>query len=578
MGASAMISRKGWWLVVLAFVAAVGVHECSSGGNPLGPSTSTVGPTSPSIALSTTAVTLTMKASDSASPPQTVGVTNSGGGTLSELAIGPIGYGSGPSGWLTVTVSPTTAPATVTLTATVPQGVPYVLPATFSATVPVTSSATGVTNSPQTIMATLTVLSNAAPVIALTPGSVTFSAAAGGSNPISQTVAVKNSGGSTLSGLAIGTISYGSGATGWLAASLSATTAPATVTLTPALGSLAVGTYTATVPVSASATGVTNSPQTISVTFTVSAALEAPTIALGKTAVTFSDTAGGGTPVPQTVAVTNGGSGTLSGLAIGTISYGSGASGWLAATLSGTTAPVTVTLTPTTGNWPAGTSYTATVPVSSSATGVTNSPQTISITVVVGGTTVVIKNELIFNVLVTLNNGTTFTVAAQGTNARNFYPNLSTLMVSYSSEAPYGDPMGGNWATITNPSGSDTFVVNNYIGTQEYFAPLFTNEGGSGLYMAVFAGTTEQIACDVVVPSGAVGQAIGYFKLYTNTEVRGYDAASGFQNVGTGPYVYWDYSAFASSIATGSGTVHLVTSTTLTSRDRAGSAGGVGSQ
>src|ERR671930_233300 len=47
------------------------------------------------------------------------------------------------------------------------------------------------------------------------------------------------------------------------------TTAPATVTLTPTLGSLAAGTYTATVPVTSSATGVTNSPQSIGITLVV---------------------------------------------------------------------------------------------------------------------------------------------------------------------------------------------------------------------------------------------------------------------------------------------------------------------
>ena len=78
-----------------------------------------------------------------------------------------------------------------------------------------------------------------------------------------------NGGTGTLDGLGVGTITYGAGASGWLAASVSPATAPATVTLTATLGSLAAGTYTATVPVTSTATGVTNSPQTISVTFTV---------------------------------------------------------------------------------------------------------------------------------------------------------------------------------------------------------------------------------------------------------------------------------------------------------------------
>ncbi len=224
----------------------------------------------------------------------------------------------------------------------------------------------------------------AAPAIALSSGSVTFTAVTGGSSPIAQTVAITNGGGGTLNGLAVGTVTYGAGASGWLAASISAATAPATVTLTPTLGSLAAGSYTATVPVTSTASGVTNSPRNISVTFTVSAV--SPAIGLNPTSVTFTATAGGSSPAAQTVAVSNAGNGTLSGLAVGTITYGAGASGWLAASVSPTTAPATVTLTPTLGSLAAG-SYTATVPVTSSASGVTNSPQNVSVTFTVNPAT-----------------------------------------------------------------------------------------------------------------------------------------------------------------------------------------------
>lgn len=102
-------------------------------------------------------------------------------------------------------------------------------------------------------------------VIALSPTTVSFSSTQGG-NPDPKTVNVSNSGLGKLSGLGVGTIAYGSGQpTGWLAASLSATSAPTTLTLTAASGSLASGTYTATLPVTSSV--AINSPQTISVTF-----------------------------------------------------------------------------------------------------------------------------------------------------------------------------------------------------------------------------------------------------------------------------------------------------------------------
>lgn len=101
-----------------------------------------------------------------------------------------------------------------------------------------------------------------------------------------------------------------------------------------------------------------------------------PAIGLNPTSATFTTTAGGSDPTPQTVSVTNAGIGTLSGLAV-SITYVTGTPGWLAAGLSTTTAPSTLTLTPTLGSLAAGT-YTATATVSSTLSGV--APQTVSVT------------------------------------------------------------------------------------------------------------------------------------------------------------------------------------------------------
>ena len=105
------------------------------------------------------------------------------------------------------------------------------------------------------------------PVIGFSVDSVGFSATVGGSNPAPDTVIVTNSGGGSLAGLGVGTIGYGAGAGGWLSATLSRTTAPDTLVLTALTGTLAAGTYTATVPVTA--VNATNSPHTLKVTFTL---------------------------------------------------------------------------------------------------------------------------------------------------------------------------------------------------------------------------------------------------------------------------------------------------------------------
>src|SRR6266550_4689266 len=329
-------------------------------------------PPEPTIALTPSGVSFSATQGGTNPAPQTVSVTNGGGGTLSGLAVGTIAYGAGqPTGWLGASLSGSTAPVTLTLTVTTGS-----LPAgSYTATMPVTS--TGASNSPQTVSLTL-VVGPPAPAIALTPSSVSFSATQGGTNPAPQTVSVTNGGGGTLSGLAVGTIAYGAGQpTGWLGASLSGSTAPVTLTLTVTTGSLPAGSYTATMPVTS--TGASNSPQTVSLTLVVGP--PAPAIALTPSSVSFSATQGGTNPAPQTVSVTNGGGGTLSGLAVGTIAYSAGQpTGWLSAGLSSSTAPATLTLTVTTGSLVAG-SYTATVPVISSVA--SNSPQTVSVTFVV---------------------------------------------------------------------------------------------------------------------------------------------------------------------------------------------------
>src|SRR5439155_952320 len=283
----------------------------------------------PAIALNSTSVSFSATPGGANPAPQTVSVTNGGGGTLSGRSEERRGGRECRSrGWLSASKRGSTAPATLTLSATSGS----LAAGMYAATVPVAWSVAG--NSPQTVSVTFVV--SAAPAIALNPTIVSFSATPGGANPAPQTVSVTNGGGGTLSGLAVGTISYGTGqSTGWLSASLSGSTAPATLTLSATSGSLAAGTYTATVAVTSSV--ASNSPVTVSVTFVVAAA---PAIALSPSSVTFGATPGGANPAPQTVSITNGGGGTLSGLAVGTISYGTGQpTGWLSASLRGSTAP-----------------------------------------------------------------------------------------------------------------------------------------------------------------------------------------------------------------------------------------------
>jgi len=100
-----------------------------------------------------------------------------------------------------------------------------------------------------------------------------------------------------------------------------------------------------------------------------------PQISLSQPAVQFSATAGGGPTQPVSVGVTNGGGGSLAGLGT-SISWVEGPSGWLEATLSGTSAPTTLSLRATPGSLPPG-RYEAVVTVTPAGSGA--SPGTLSV-------------------------------------------------------------------------------------------------------------------------------------------------------------------------------------------------------
>ena len=313
--------------------------------------------TSPSIGLSSTSLNFFAAEAGASPEAQIVTVSNAGGGTLSELGAS-VSYASG-SGWLTAELNATTSPATLTVQATTGS----LTAGSYTATVAIASGVAG--NSPQNVSITFSV-SPPPPVIGLSVASLSYSAVAGEASPSEQTVTVSNAGGGVLSGLSA-SVSYGSGS-GWLSATLDSTTALTTLRVQPSTGSLAAGSYMATVTVSSSVAGTAS--QTVSVSFSVA---EGPKIGLTSSSLSFYATQGGGNPNSQSVVVLNAGGGVLSGMSV-TVIYATG-SGWLTASLSGATAPAAVTVQPITGSLAAG-SYAATIRISGVAS---NTPQSLSV-------------------------------------------------------------------------------------------------------------------------------------------------------------------------------------------------------
>lgn len=278
--------------------------------------------------------------------------------------------------------------------------------------------------------------------IGATPDQLHFSAPGGAGIPLAQVADLKNTGGGVLTGLTTGTIVYGQGEpSGWLAPpQLSATAAPAALSVRPSTTNLPAGVYHASIPIGATGR-VTNSPLLLTIEYTVTAA-PAPTINLSASTANFAATAGGANPPSQTtIQVTNSGTGTLTGLSVGTITYQAGhPSGWLSVSLSSTTAPATVTLAAVSGALSAGT-YTAFVPIASSAPAVTNSPRTITVTF-----TVTAAPAPTINLSATTAN---FAVSSGGANP----PSQNTIQVTNSGA---GTLSGLNVGTVTYQAGQPT--------------------------------------------------------------------------------------------------------------------------
>lgn len=213
----------------------------------------------PAITLSVATAELAAVAAGVDPAPLTLSVLNSGGGELTGLEAA-VTYAAGqPTGWLTAALSGTTAPGTLTLTAVVGA----IGAGTHEATVAVTAA--GASNSPQTVAVTFVV--DEQPAITLSAASAEFDAVSGGSDPEPVTIGIENGGGGELAALEAA-VTYAAGhPTGWLTAGLSGPTAPGTLTLTAAVGSLPAGTHEATVAVTSE--GASNTPQTVTATFTV---------------------------------------------------------------------------------------------------------------------------------------------------------------------------------------------------------------------------------------------------------------------------------------------------------------------
>lgn len=139
---------------------------------------------------------------------------------------------------------------------------------------------------------------------------------------------------------------------------------------------------------------------------------------------------------------------------------------------------------------------------------------------------------------------------------------------------PDGEPIGykggGVFSAIRTSGGTKSVTIDNQIGSSTYFSPAITNTSSDGLKMAVNEGMAAEIQCPLEIAPGAQDVALGYYRLYSTSSVRGYKAASNY----SGPSVNWAYGAdfTISSLEDGSGRLPLTCTrvSAMVDRDHAG--------
>jgi adhesin/invasin len=216
-----------------------------------------VGQRLPRVGVGTGAVGFSMTEGGNVPLPETVSITNSGGGALTNLEA-TISYQDGqPTGWLEARLAATTAPTDLTLTVDPSNLDP---PAVLDAVVEVSSP--DAAGSPGRIQVRFR-LGETSPVIDLDPREIGWEIVANDPSPAAREVAISNEGGGTLGDLSASVDYDHGGPTGWLEIGLSSTEAPSVLTAELTDTGLSAGEHGATIRVSSPDAAI--SPQSVSV-------------------------------------------------------------------------------------------------------------------------------------------------------------------------------------------------------------------------------------------------------------------------------------------------------------------------
>ncbi len=207
----------------------------------------------PEISVTPREVNFSAAIGGSNPPAQTIRVWNSGQDTLNYTV-------SADAAWLTVNpTSGTSIGNEVTHSLTV--NTTGLATGTYTTTVAIADSTA--VNSPQAVNITLTIGASVPPTIAVSPSSLSFNAMAGGPNPGSETIRIRNSGQGTLNYVVSGDATWMNVAP----ASGTSTGQEISHTVSANIAGLTAGTYTGFITISSP--NAANSPQAVRVTLVI---------------------------------------------------------------------------------------------------------------------------------------------------------------------------------------------------------------------------------------------------------------------------------------------------------------------
>ena len=449
--------------------------------------TVTSGSATPAIGLNPTSLVFSGTAGGANPAPQTIGVSNTGSGTLTWTA-------NDTATWLTLT------PASGTNAGTIAASINMagLAAGTYNTTVSV--AATGATA--KTVPVTLTITqSTSASGFSLSPPTMAFTGTVGGPNQLLGVI-ITNTGSTTLTVTWSDNISWLVGTSGD-----TVTMAPggsATITHTASTAGLTAGTYSGTATIAGGGT-----TKQVPITITVTSSSATPAIGLNTTSLGFAGTVGGTNPSAQSLAVSNVGGGTLSWAA-------SDNAAWLTLTPVSGTNSGTVTASVNLTGLAVGT-YNATVTLSATGATAKTVPVTLTMTATTAGATIGFSPT-----------GLTFTGTVGGTN-----PATKPISISNTGGGTLSWTASDNaaWLTLSPASGTNNGTVTASVNMTGLAAGTY-----NGIITVTASGSTntpQQIPVSFTLSATTAGTATLAWNAGTDSDLAGYKV---YRGTGSGTY------------------------------------------